>query len=132
MKKFNFLLYGLALFPALMLAQNYTSEELAEIEAANSVQTQFGLQNTNSSIPSGVYSPDNVMEIFIPTAGQTETFEPAVGDFFYDTGGPGGSAYPDYDNPGDYVSCTCLTSTTLSGVTELKFHSLGIFSTFDY
>ena len=36
------------------------------------------------------FGTDGTHEDFIPTAGATETFTPAVGDRFYDTGGHGG------------------------------------------
>ena len=69
---------------------------------------------------------------WIPTAGATETFEPSVGDFFYDTGGPGGSPYPSYDGPGDYINCGCTTYTTLAGVSQIEFIDFSIFATFDW
>ncbi len=62
------------------------------------------LRNTNRS----------VLADFIPTAGATETFALSTGDCFFDPGGPGGS---NTDNtPGNYPNCTCITTTTLTGV----------------
>ncbi|NBB89432.1 MAG: T9SS type A sorting domain-containing protein [Bacteroidetes bacterium] len=59
---------------------------------------------------------------FIPTAGETETFTPAEGDFFYDPGGPS-------DN---YPNCDCVTTTTLDGVFDIEFASFEVFATFDW
>lgn len=58
----------------------------------------------------------------IPTAGATETFVVAVGDFVYDPGGPGVN----------YPNCDCITTTTLDGATEIDFTEYVLFLNFDW
>ncbi len=65
-----------------------------------------------------------------PTAGATETFTPAVGDNFFDPGGPGGANSD--GNAGNYPNCNCDTQTTLAGVSEIEFLDFGVNGTFDY
>ncbi|GEQ86650.1 hypothetical protein ULMS_21580 [Patiriisocius marinistellae] len=79
-----------------------------------------------------VYSQNrNVLADFIPTAGATETFNVATGDFFFDPGGPGGSIDTD-GVPGNYPNCNCITTTTLVGADEVTFNDFYVFSTFDW
>ncbi|MGJ8666378.1 MAG: T9SS type A sorting domain-containing protein [Patiriisocius sp.] len=78
------------------------------------------LKNTNRS----------VLADFIPTAGATETFNLAVGDHFFDPGGPGGSSTG--GTPGNYPNCGCITTTTLNGPTEIQFLDFSVFATFDW
>ncbi|GHC54571.1 hypothetical protein GCM10008083_18530 [Ulvibacter litoralis] len=86
---------------------------------------------TTSSRAVGNNMPSaNLLADFIPTAGATETFTPAVGDHFFDPGGPGGSSTG--GSPGNYPNCDCDTVTTLAGVTEIEFLDFGVFATFDY
>tara|TARA_R100000306_G_scaffold6274_8_gene8761 strand:+ start:360 stop:3668 length:3309 start_codon:yes stop_codon:yes gene_type:complete len=66
----------------------------------------------------------------IPTTGATETFPVAVGDFFYDNGGPGGTNTD--GDPGNYENCSCVTTTTLDGATEIEFLDFIVFATFDW
>ncbi len=66
----------------------------------------------------------------VPTAGATETFNPAVGDHFFDPGGPGGANSD--GTPGNYPNCNCDTQTTLADVSEIEFLDFGVNSTFDY
>ncbi len=72
----------------------------------------------------------SVLADIIPTAGATETFTPAVGDNFFDPGGPGGSSTG--GTPGNYPNCGCITTTTLDGVTEIEFLFFSVFATFDW
>lgn len=86
---------------------------------------------TTSSRPVENNMPSaNLLADFIPTAGATETFTPAVGDNFFDPGGPGGSSTG--GSPGNYPNCGCDTVTTLDGVTEIEFLDFSVFATFDY
>ncbi|WP_034258194.1 T9SS type A sorting domain-containing protein [Altibacter lentus] len=80
----------------------------------------------------------NSLANIIPTAGATETFAVATGDFFYDptdgvNGGPGGVCTgTSSGDPGDYPNCGCTTVTTLTGTgLEVEFLSFNIFGTFD-
>ena len=131
MRNFYYLTCILLLFPFSLLAQNYTSEQQNEIDQAQYLSTMGSL--VQSQVFGGFeYGNDGINEDFIPTAGATETFNPAVGDHFYDTGGPGGSPYPSYDGPGDYVNCGCVTNSTLAGVSEIKFNDFSVFATFDW
>ena len=131
MRQFYFLWSFLWLLPFCLTAQNFTAAELNEIEQAQ-YQSMMGANFHSQNFGGIEYGNDGINEDFIPTAGATETFNPAVGDHFFDTGGPGGSTYPDYDNPGDYTSCGCVTNTTLAGVSEIKFIDFSIFATFDW
>ncbi|MCW5519642.1 T9SS type A sorting domain-containing protein [Aureitalea sp. L0-47] len=72
----------------------------------------------------------NVLADIIPTAGATETFPVAVGDNFFDPGGPGGSSTG--GTPGNYPNCGCITLTTLDGATEIEFLFFSVFATFDW
>ena len=83
------------------------------------------------------YGDEGINEDFIPTAGATETFNPAVGDFFFDTGGPGGgglnpSGGAGTELEGNYLNCGCVTTTTLAGVTQIEFSVFEIFGNFDW
>ncbi|MDC8000339.1 T9SS type A sorting domain-containing protein [Aequorivita todarodis] len=109
--------------PLFTAPKTLTAEEEAEILAnSNSVNLMASFPNTNNS-------RRGILSDIIPTAGATETFNPATGDFFFDPGGPGGG--PD-GTPGNYPNCGCDTQTTLAGVTEIEFLDFGIFATFDY
>jgi len=130
MRKFYFLWCFFAAFPLLVNAQNYTSQELAEIQAHN---FWASMEQPNFDTPSFggfEYGDEDVNENFIPTAGATETFSPGVGDFFYDPGGPGGSSTG--GDAGNYPNCGCDTFTTLAGVSEIKFNFFSVFGNFDY
>ena len=115
--------------PVTAFMQNLSPDEQSELQQAELALTQ---STYNMPPPPGNQGDEDINEDFTPTAGATETFTPVVGDKFYDTGGPGGSTYPSYDGPGDYVNCGCTTYTTLAGVTEFKFNEFIIFEGFDY
>ena len=111
--------------PLFMQPQALTAAEELEINKATQIQG-------NSNFVHKVEAPRNsVMADIIPTSGATETFSPAVGDFFFDTGGPGGSETTDGE-PGNYPNCGCVTTTTLDGVTELEFIEYYVFANFDW
>ncbi len=79
----------------------------------------------------------NILADFTPTAGATETFAVAPGDFFFDTGGPGGGGLnagggPGTELPGNYLNCDCVTTTTLEGATEIEFTEFEVFGNFDF
>ncbi|MDR2206359.1 MAG: T9SS type A sorting domain-containing protein [Flavobacteriaceae bacterium] len=113
--------------------QQQIAAEQNEINQALATSKMFDKsQNTGTSVG----NPNPLLVEFTPTPGATETFTPAVGDFFYDTGGPGGGGLnPGGENgtelPGNYKNCGCITTTTLSGVSEIEFHVLDLFGTFD-
>ncbi len=112
-------------------AQNYTADEMLEIQAHQQSLVDLSISNpfqTTFSAPT--FGTDSTMADWIPTAGATETFAPAVGDFFFDPGGPGGG--PDEETPGNYPNCGCATQTTLEGVSQIKIIDMDIFATFDY
>ena len=75
-------------------------------------------------------SSSNLMSDIIPTAGATETFVVAVGDNFFDPGGPGGSSTG--GTAGNYPNCDCITTTTLDGASEIEFLFFSVFATFDW
>src|SRR5690606_34311659 len=129
MRKFYYLFAILMLASLNSTAQQLTSAEQAEIYAANQALLTNSLQ-TNPNLGGFEYGNLNTNEIFIPTSGATETFNPAVGDLFYDTGGPGGSSTS--GTAGNYPNCGCDTFTTLAGVTEIKFNFFSVFGNFDY
>src|SRR5690606_10023042 len=121
--------------PLGVFAQHYSVEEQNEIQMAQ--QQVLELPNWNSPFGEIDFGTDGAMEDFIPTAGATQTFSPVAGDFFYDTGGPGGgglnaSGGPGTELPGNYLNCTCITTTTLSGVTDIEFHEFEVFGDFDW
>ena len=137
MRQFYFLCCILLWLPIGLGAQVLIADEQQEV---NMAQQQLSL-NWNSTPDLTGWNPetgeDGTMENFIPTAGATETFTPAVGDRFYDTGGPGGGGLnPNGGNgtelPGNYKNCGCVTTTTLDGVTELQFHTFEVFGDFDW
>ncbi len=137
MRQFYFLCCILMWLPIGLGAQVLIADEQQEV---NMAQQQLSL-NWNSTPDLTGWNPetgeDGTMENFIPTAGATETFTPAVGDRFYDTGGPGGGGLnPNGGNgtelPGNYKNCGCVTTTTLDGVTELQFHTFEVFGNFDW
>ncbi len=67
---------------------------------------------------------------FTPGAGATVTYAPNVSDTIYDPGGPGGN---DVDgSPGNYPNCDCITTITLTNVTEFRFDYFNVFATFDW
>jgi len=137
MKHFYFLSFILLWLPIGLIAQSLTTEEQNEIGMAQqqlAITGNFFPELTFENPEMGV---DGIMEDFIPAAGATETFTPAVGDFFYDTGGQGGgglnpSGGPGTELDGNYLNCTCVTTTTLAGVTEIEFHEFEIFGNFDW
>ncbi|HZW76812.1 MAG TPA: hypothetical protein VFF21_00750, partial [Flavobacteriaceae bacterium] len=106
MRKFYYLFAILMLASLNSTAQQLTSAEQAEIYAANQALLTNSLQ-TNPNLGGFEYGNLNTNEIFIPTSGATETFNPAVGDLFYDTGGPGGSSTS--GTAGNYPNCGCDT-----------------------
>ncbi len=103
--------------------ENLTAENQAEILAA---QRRASLNIVEEVAPRSF----GVLADIIPTAGQIESFTPAVGDNFFDPGGPGGSSTG--GDPGNYPNCGCDTVTTLDGVTEVDFQFFSVFSVFDY
>ncbi len=108
-----------------------TAEEEAEILAA----TQ---QSAKSSIVNSTVTRNRtILSDIIPAAGATETFTPSVGDHFFDTGGPGGGGLnagggPGTELPGNYLNCSCVTVSTLAGVTEIEFSVFEVFGNFDW
>ena len=126
-----YLLIGTFLMLSLGLnAQSYSAEEMLEIQANQ--QTMSGLKISNplqSIFDQTNFGTEGTMANWIPIAGATETFSPAVGDFFFDPGGPGGG--PD-GSPGNYPDCNCDTQTTLAGVSQIKIIDMDIFANFDY
>jgi len=137
MKHFYFLWIILMSAPFGLSAQQLTVGEQNEINQANQALAMMNLNNQQPIFGGFDYGTDDAMEDFIPTAGATETFEPAVGDFFYDTGGPGGgglnpSGGAGTELPGNYLNCGCVTTTTLAGVTEIEFHEFEVFGDFDW
>src|SRR5690625_3825129 len=111
-------------------AQNYTAEEMLEIQAHHQSLVDLSISNPfQPTFSAPTFGTDSTMADWIPTAGATETFAPAVGDFFFDPGGPGGG--PD-ETPGNYPNCGCATQTTLENVSQIKIHDMDIFANFDY
>ncbi|MBA5630250.1 T9SS type A sorting domain-containing protein [Moheibacter lacus] len=129
MRKFYLLWSTFLLLPFSLFAQSYTAEELDEIDQAQ-YEAMMGLTIQSQNFGGFEYGNDGINEDFIPTAGATETFNPAVGDFFYDPGGPGGSSTS--GTPGNYPNCGCITNTTLAGVNEIQFNFFSVFGTFDW
>lgn len=107
----------------------YTQEMQEEIQAAATWRA-LNPPTTSSRAASNNIPTANLLLDIIPTAGATETFTPAVGDHFFDPGGPGGSSTG--GSPGNYPNCDCDTVTTLDGVTEIEFLDFSVFATFDY
>ena len=89
------------------------------VEETQQLRRYFKKQNHKASLAD-----------IIPTSGTTETFPVAVGDFFYDDGGPGGANSD--GTAGNYANCGCVTTTTLDGATEIEFLDYGVFATFDW
>src|SRR5690625_1483040 len=111
-------------------AQNYTADEMLEIQAHQQSLVDLSISNPfQPTFSAPTFGTDSTMADWIPTAGATETFAPAVGDFFFDPGGPGGG--PD-ETPGNYPNCGCATQTTLENVSQIKIHDMDIFANFDY
>ena len=109
--------------PLYTMAVPSTPEIEAELLAA--------ANNRIVTVPSNTQSNNrSVLADIIPTAGATETFSPAVGDNFFDPGGPGGGNTAGV--PGNYPNCGCVTTTTLDGVTEITFLEFIVFATFDW
>ncbi len=127
---FAFLLGGLSLGFAQQNQSNLSDIELQELEANTQMKTTY-----SSEYIAKLASVDNtiskaVLSDLVPTAGATETFSPVAGDFFFDPGGPGGSETD--GDPGNYPNCDCITTSTLSGVTELTFDTFLVFANFDW
>ncbi len=101
-----------------------TAEDEAEVMAAAQYRANSNMQN---NVPIGNRT---ILSDIIPTAGMTETFTPAVGDNFFDPGGPGGSTTG--GSSGNYPNCGCDTVTTLDGVTEIDFQYFSVLAVFDY
>jgi predicted aconitase with swiveling domain len=110
--------------PLFLAPTTITAEDEAEILAAAQRSANIELENNVSVVRSRILSD------IIPTAGATETFTPAVGDHFFDPGGPGGGSSG--GTPGNYPNCNCDTQTTLAGVSEINFQFFSVFATFDY
>lgn len=129
MKQFYFLCCILLWLPIGLSAQLYNQEELNEIEAS----LQASMTELPGLLHSGLgmieFGSDGVNENFIPTAGATQTFNPAIGDFFFDPGGPGGG--PD-GTTGNYPNCGCITNSTLAGVSQIEFNAFEVFGTWDW
>ncbi|MGB6092569.1 MAG: GEVED domain-containing protein, partial [Moheibacter sp.] len=126
------LLTGFSLFFGLGTAnaQNFTAEELLEIQANQQIQAVMKISNPFEPMFNNFdYGTEGTLANWIPVAGATETFAPAVGDHFFDPGGPGGGAD---GSAGNYPNCNCDTQTTLSGVSQIKVIDMDIFANFDY
>ncbi|MFA7615868.1 MAG: GEVED domain-containing protein, partial [Weeksellaceae bacterium] len=126
------LLTGFSLFFGLGTAnaQNFTAEELLEIQANQQIQAVMKISNPFEPMFNNFdYGTEGTMANWIPVAGATETFAPAVGDHFFDPGGPGGGAD---GSAGNYPNCNCDTQTTLTGVSQIKVIDMDIFANFDY
>jgi hypothetical protein len=154
MKKIT-LLCSLLLGSILINAQTETSVIQQELNAAASMEVQepIDVQQLITNLNNRTQSPMIDEELFsleerlalrkyysdlnrsaladiIPSAGATETFPVAVGDNFFDPGGPGGSSTG--GTPGNYPNCGCITLTTLDGATEIEFLFFSVFATFDW
>ena len=137
MRHFYFLSFILLWLSIGSSAQSLTADEQQEINVAQEYFAITGNFFPDLTFGNPYTGTDGAMEDFIPTAGATETFTPAVGDFFYDTGGPGGGGLnPSGGNgtelPGNYLNCGCITTTTLAGVTKIEFHEFEVFGNFDW
>ncbi|MGB6082646.1 T9SS type A sorting domain-containing protein [Moheibacter sp.] len=129
MRQFYFLCCILLWLPIGLSAQLYSQEEQNEIEASfqASMMEVPGLSQSGLGIIE--FGSDGVEENFIPTAGATQTFNPATGDFFFDPGGPGGG--PD-GTSGNYPNCGCITNSTLAGVSQIEFNAFEVFGYWDW
>ncbi len=119
--------------PLFLAPKLLTAEEQTEILAADQERGNVS-QESNYNPYSG-----KILSAIIPTAGATETFAVATGDFFYDptdgvNGGPGGDCTTTSSgDPGDYPNCGCVTVTTLTGDDlSIEFLSFKVFGTFDF
>ena len=102
-----------------------------EMEAELLAYTNWrATQPSNLMISSDYVSQRNPLADIIPTAGATESFNVALGDNFFDPGGPGGSTTG--GTPGNYPNWDCDTVTTLVGATEIDFLYYSINNTFDF
>jgi hypothetical protein len=120
-----------------------TIDELLTILAGTESQTGYdtaAFSQTERLMLNAHFRSQNRSSLvdIIPTAGATESFAVATGDFFYDpsdgiNGGPGGDCTTTSSgDPGDYPNCGCTTVTTLTGTgLEVEFLSFNIFGTFD-
>jgi len=110
--------------PLFLAPTTLTAEDEAEILAAAQRSANTNIENNV------VVNNRRILSDIIPTAGATETFNPAAGDHFFDPGGPGGGSTG--GTPGNYPNCNCDTQTTLAGVSEINFQFFSVFSNFDY
>ncbi|RMA64899.1 GEVED domain-containing protein [Ulvibacter antarcticus] len=118
-KYVNMYLNGFAEIPTNVEAE-IVANEAYQISPANQVVNRPVSNNTGARILADI----------IPTAGATETFTPALGDHFFDPGGPGGSSTG--GTAGNYPNCGCVTLTTLDGVSEVEFQFFSVFANFDW
>ncbi|WP_034259739.1 GEVED domain-containing protein, partial [Aequorivita capsosiphonis] len=122
--------------PLFVAPRMLTAEDEAEISAA---KAEGVYSDANAfSIQNGVVQ-NRILSDIVPTAGATESFAAATGDFFYDpsdgvNGGPGGDcSTTSSGDPGDYPNCGCTTVTTLTGSDlSVEFLSFRVFGDFDY
>lgn len=152
------IMFGLTLTIHAQVIQSSGNDEIQkEIEAAkhyNQAEPSVSIETLLKRLSKVSNKADNVLNYFsaeesqrlrryfkkqnhkasladiIPTAGATESFPVAVGDFFYDNGGPGGTNTD--GDPGNYENCSCVTTTTLDGATEIEFLDFIVFATFDW
>uniref|UniRef100_UPI001FDF5085 GEVED domain-containing protein n=1 Tax=Aequorivita capsosiphonis TaxID=487317 RepID=UPI001FDF5085 len=109
--------------PLFVAPRALTAEDEAELLAA-------GQNRLNTNVANNTVIQSRILSDIVPTAGEVETFNPAVGDNFFDPGGPGGENTD--GAPGNYPNCNCDTQTTLAGVTEIEFLEFGVNGYFDY
>src|SRR5690625_3059208 len=95
---------------------DYHYEKLT-VDAELAAQQEF-LDNNPVITTRVPLTSNRTMADITPTAGATETFYPAVGDYFFDPVGPGGG--PD-GSAGNYPDCGCTTYSTLADVDEIEF-----------
>ncbi|HET8838375.1 MAG TPA: T9SS type A sorting domain-containing protein [Flavobacteriaceae bacterium] len=125
----------------LQAAQMQTDQEILSIDQLLVRLDQVSLEKELGGVPTGFtteeqqvldgyFSNLSPMTDHVPGAGNVETFNVAVGDHFFDPGGPGGGNTDDI--PGNYPNCNCDTFTTLVGASEIEFLYFNVFADFDY